>query len=250
MQHKAECENSSGHDHGALCDVRPVTTPAPLGHRECGSHPAAKPEISKFKHGGARENSGGARAGSGRKPILPIAMPAPEPGDRWYLVQTHPREDLRAILELARQGFPVHYPTMVVRDDQVPVPLWPGYMFTAFDVTDDRWRGVHSTPGVRRLFSFSAERPHPMRRGYVEGLIAAAGAAGVIDARPQPIQPGDQLRITSGPFANLVAMCQRTAADRVTVLMRVLGRDVETVLSRSMVQPDVARGDQREIGPR
>lgn len=233
------------------------------GHSECGSHSGAKPEISSSKigwggprpnsggpranSGGPRANSGGVRPGAGRPAsvvVAPLEIRRPAIGDRWYVVQHKPRLDLLAINELHRSGFAVHFPKFVTQPGCLPRPLFPGYMFVAFDVEAPDWRRIPGLAGIHRLFSFAPERPCPMPVGYVEQLLAQAGQAGIIDASPKPVMAGDTVTIRSGAFADWVGLCHHADRHRVDVLLEFFGRDVIAELSRDQVdradaQPNV-----------
>ena len=76
---------------------------------------------------------------------------------RWYVVQTQVNGEARAAQHLQRQGFDVYLPRYLKRRrharklDFVAKPLFPRYMFVAFDIATQRWRSIQSTFGVSRL---------------------------------------------------------------------------------------------------
>ncbi len=165
-------------------------------------------------------------------------------GERWYLVQAKPRLDFLVLLRVKMLGFAVHVPTLIVRDGQVPEPVFPGYVFVRFDAAVDGWQRIASQPGVHRLFSYAPERPQPMPDGEVERWIGQAGAAGVIDARPPAIGAGDEVQVVGGAFADLVTVCRWAEGDRIRVLIEVLGRQVEV----PMAAGDVRRVEGAQAG--
>lgn len=194
---------------------------------ECVSNSGNDPEISsKLRHGGARENSGGPRPNSGgarpgagrpRKPVL-ISYP----GLRWYCVQVRPRDDLSVIHAINVLKLEPYLPTFIDGDRQVPRPLFPGYLFVRFDRDEPTWRSIHTIEGVVRVFSTGPEHPTPVRDRVIERIKSQEGADGVIDvrpARPPIITNGAGVRIVSGPFADMRAVCQHDDGTRVSLLL-------------------------------
>jgi transcription elongation factor/antiterminator RfaH len=156
-------------------------------------------------------------------------------GDRWYVAQTQPRAESRAIIHLERQGYHVFCPRYrkTVRHARkaksVLAPLFPNYLFLRLDAAHDAWRAVNSTRGVMRLIS-QGETPAPLPRGSVEDLLAKADAGGVMDWAPI-FKIGQAVRIAEGPFADLVGKLEHLdAAGRVRVLLELLGRHVFVAL--------------------
>lgn len=234
MENISEVDTKTACGDGLGGDIESARTPAALpGHPECGSRGE---NSGLFK---VATKHGGARRGSGPKP-KPIITPFCQTGPRWYCVQTKPGGELLVMMGLAQQEIIHHLPIVVTADKQVPMPLFPRYLFVQFDVGQDAWRGIPHTPGVTRLFSASAERPIPMRRGIVESWIERAAAdGGVIDGRPvqaAPIDVGSEVRITAGPLADLVGLCRRSSVERVAVLLTVMGRSVEVDMPSDRVE--------------
>lgn len=152
-------------------------------------------------------------------------------GERWYVAQTQPRAESRAIAHLKRQGYQVFCPCYckTVRHARkaksVLAPLFPNYLFLRLDASRDLWRAVNGTRGVVRLIS-QGETPQLLPQGIVEGLLAQTHAGGVMDWTPT-IKIGQAVRIADGPFTNLVGNLEYLdAAGRVRVLLDLLGRKV------------------------
>ena len=206
------------------CDSRGETrnsasSAPPLGDPECGSNSGNSPEISKSGWGGPRANSGGARSGAGRKPKPKLIV---YNGPRWYCVQTRPRAELAVIHAIFGLGLEPYCPKFVDGEGQAPRPLFPGYIFVRFDRTEPAWRGIYAIDGAIQVFSTAPEHPTPLRDSVIDALKAQAGADGVINARPagvKIINEGAGVRITSGPFADMLAFCQRDDGTRISLLL-------------------------------
>jgi len=156
----------------------------------------------------------------------------------WYVVFTHPNGEETAALHLRRQGFATYLPRRWAmrrharRQERVARPLFPRYLFVSLDITMQRWRSVHSTVGVTRLVC-RGDTPVPVPKGVVERLIEAQDEAGCVRLAAS-FKPGDRVRILCGAFADLVGLYEEmTDAQRVTLLLNLLGRQV-----RAVVAPD------------
>ena len=132
--------------------------------------------------------------------------------ERWFLAHTQPKSEWKAELHLGAQGFRTYQPQIqkTIRHARqlrtVQAPLFPRYLFVILDLDRDRWLSVRSTIGVSRLFTQEG-RPVPVPSGIVESLIGKSdGKLLRLDA---DLVAGQQVRILSGPFADLVGTLQR-----------------------------------------
>lgn len=90
-----------------------------------------------------------------------------ERGTTWFLAQLKPNSVKIAERNLKRQGFrtflPVEEVTKRAKSKFVTAeqPMFPGYIFVAFNVTKGGWRAINSTNGITRLVSFGKD-PAPV----------------------------------------------------------------------------------------
>jgi transcription antitermination factor NusG len=151
--------------------------------------------------------------------------------------------ELIAVGELVKQDFPAFAPR-IQRDLPGGVRtvslLLPGYLFIRFNRDLERWRRVVSTPGIRYLFGVSEELPIPVPVGIVEKMIASARGDNIVVVEdlvgPEQLAVGEEVRVIAGPFADLRGLCRRSAAGRVVLLVEMMGRQVEFVTTRAMVE--------------
>ncbi|MCB1336340.1 MAG: transcriptional activator RfaH [Maritimibacter sp.] len=151
-----------------------------------------------------------------------------DPDASWFLAQVKPNSVNIAKRNLERQGFATFLPTAEEtrkrgsRFVTAERPLFPGYIFVAFDVAEGLWRAVNSTAGITRLVSFGRE-PAPVPRDLVDQLMRRCEASGrLIPA--EALREGDRVRVTKGPFADFVAEIETIAPDRrVWVLIEIMG---------------------------
>jgi transcriptional antiterminator RfaH len=162
--------------------------------------------------------------------------------ERWFVAHTLPKSERRAELHLGAQGFRSYLPRIekTVRHARqlktVRSPLFPRYLFVILDLERDRWLSVRSTFGVSHLIVCGDGRPVPVPVGVVELMIERSEANLIrLDC---DLVKGQQVRILSGPFADLVATLERLdAAGRVQVLLEMMGTAVPVTLHRSALAP-------------
>jgi transcription elongation factor/antiterminator RfaH len=165
-----------------------------------------------------------------------------EANERWFLVHTQPKSERKAELHLGAQGFRTYLPQIdkTVRHarklNTVWAPLFPGYLFIILDLGRDRWLSVRSTIGVSRLFTTQDGRPVPVPVGIVESLIERS--EGSVTRLDIDLAKGQQVRILTGPFAELVGTLERLdGRGRVQVLLELMGTAVPVTLHRMALLP-------------
>lgn len=147
----------------------------------------------------------------------------------WYVVFTKPRQEAKAEVQLRRQGFEIYcpaYPRIKPGASEVSTePMFPRYLFLRPGRPDQSLAAVRSTLGVSNLVRFGLE-PARVKADVVERIHALETRQ---LAEPMsalyPHQPGDQVRIETGPLAGLEGVVESVAEKRVMVLMRFLGRE-------------------------
>jgi transcriptional antiterminator RfaH len=151
------------------------------------------------------------------------------PSEAWFVAQIKPNCERLSERNLVRQGFqtfrPVHEETRRRGSKFVPAlrPLFPGYLFIAFDPADGRWRAVNSTYGVARLVSFGSA-PARVPDALVWGLLRRCDRSGKL-LRPGEVNPGDRVRIATGPFAGFAASVESFAPNmRLRLLLELMGQ--------------------------
>ena len=160
--------------------------------------------------------------------------------ERWFVVRTQPHCEAKAERQLANQTYRTFLPRFLKsrrharKFETIRTPLFPGYLFVILDLTRDRWRSVNGTYGVDRLLT-QAGVPEPVPRGLVEQLLTAIDAEGVVRLHTN-LQDGQMVRVSAGPFANLVGRLQQLDdSGRVRILLEVLGGKVPVLLSPDCV---------------
>jgi len=154
------------------------------------------------------------------------------PVPAWYVVQTKPRAEEKAVNFLGQKSIRTFLPRLLVHRRQGPrtwqtlEPLFPGYLFARFRPEPEFIDRVRWTPGVTRLLG-DEQAPIAVPEEVVTFLQARVGVRGFIEPGPR-FTPGVRVRLTGGPFAHLEGSIDRPAsrADRVRVLLELLDRQV------------------------
>jgi transcriptional antiterminator RfaH len=166
------------------------------------------------------------------------------PGKRWYVVHTKAGLERMAEGQLARQGFNAYLPLREKKRRAtkgatavIKAPLFPRYLFVELDLSADRWRSVNGTFGVSYMVG-GGERPSAAPVGVVEAIRDREDSNGVVPVEePSPYTPGQAVTITQGALATQTGFfkCDNDN-DRVTVLLDLLGREMELKLPGDAVR--------------
>lgn len=156
-------------------------------------------------------------------------MTSQDNGRAWYLAQLKPNSHRIAERNLLRQGFEVFLPMAEVTRRKAgkfvnsTAPLFPGYIFIAFDPGKSGWRSVNSTLGITRLVNL-AGAPATVPDALVDGLRARCDAEGLVVPLDE-IASGQEVRLTRGPLADFVARVDTIEPDRrVWLLIELMGQ--------------------------
>lgn len=166
----------------------------------------------------------------------------------WYASYTQPHNEAVAARHLAQQGFDVFCPRYLKRRsharrvDMVPAPLFPRYVFVAFDVTTPEWRTVRSTRGVVDLVR-NGLQPSPVPDAVIRDIREREDDNGyVVLSRHVGLVRGDPIRIESGPFADHEAIFEaQRDEERVIALLALMGRQVFVEVPALAVMPCIGR---------
>lgn len=160
----------------------------------------------------------------------------------WYVVQTQPNAERKAVFNLVRQGYQVYLPQYLRRRrharrvDMVKSPLFPRYMFVDASSAAQRWRAIQSTIGVSRLVC-QGDMPAAVPAGVIQQLREREDDQGFIrlDRRPK-FAPGDKVRVQDGVFDSCLGLFEGlTDGERVAILLDLLGRKVRVFIDADMV---------------
>lgn len=165
-----------------------------------------------------------------------------QPGERWVCVHSAPHKELFAAANLEHQGYRPFVPKLAKtvrharRTKRVFVAFLPRYLFVTLNAAEQPWRPIRNTFGVSSLV-MENDRPKPVPFGVVESFVRATNEAGSLDFR-QDVAVGQNVRLLSGPFADLVGtLAHLDGRGRVMVLLNIMGGERLITTKSSALQP-------------
>jgi transcriptional antiterminator RfaH len=142
----------------------------------------------------------------------------------WYALFTKPRREQQVGEILGEKGIETYVPTIHVRQRRRTVerPFFPRYMFARVDFDEVGLSAVQWTPGLTRIVSFGGG-PTPVPGVVIDRLkeqLEKLRREGTFS----PFEPGDRVRIVSGPLRDFEAVfdAHLSATDRVRILVEFL----------------------------
>jgi transcriptional antiterminator RfaH len=164
-------------------------------------------------------------------------------GQRWYVVQTRPHAEAKAALHLERQGF-CHLPAAL---SQAPASCPPnrndrGALVPALSVCRRRSRYpmlARDSFDLRRLPPLChGEAPVPVADAILQQFWRRHDEAGYVRLETAPrFAPGDKVRVADGVFSACLGLFESvTDAQRVAILVDLLGRKVKVVVDVELVE--------------
>jgi len=159
----------------------------------------------------------------------------------WYVVQTKPKNENRALFHLARAGIETLNPLMETFASRKGVskkvlePLFPGYFFARFDIAS-HYPTVRWARGVRKVLG-NKEGPTPVGEEIIYEIRKRIDSHGVA-RRPYDLKIEDSVKIKAGPLKDLIGIFERwlPKEGRIRILLRLLGYETSVELDYSQVE--------------
>ncbi len=133
--------------------------------------------------------------------------------------------------KLEEQGYEVFLPMLTqwektragwTKRQQV---MFPRYGFVRCGRPEQSIGPIRSTPGVSGLVSFGST-PAILNGATLEAIrLLAERQANAVTAKTSPFQAGESVEIAAGPLKGMSGIVSAVAAERVTVMLRLLGRE-------------------------
>lgn len=143
----------------------------------------------------------------------------------WYLVQSKPRQEFRALSNLENQRYSCFLPTLKIekvrrgRSEIVLEPLFSRYLFIQLDTVSSNWGRLHSTRGVAKLVAFGGRFAT-----ISESVIGGLRQARLPIAAPL-FEAGDKVAIKSGAFTGIEGIFHMSDGKaRACVLIELISR--------------------------
>jgi transcriptional antiterminator NusG len=182
--------------------------------------------------------------------------PFDRPGD-WYVVHTYAGYENKVKSNLTNRIRSMHveeriFEVVIPMEDVIEFKggsrrvvqkkVFPGYLLVRMDLDDDSWYVVRNTPGVTGFVGPSGSKPTPLSRREVEDILGVDKPEGAPAAekkvRPRvEFEEGEQVRVTTGPFADFNGSISEIDVDRskLKVLVNIFGRETPVELEFGQV---------------
>ncbi|WMN61190.1 transcription/translation regulatory transformer protein RfaH [Pseudoalteromonas xiamenensis] len=160
--------------------------------------------------------------------------------EQWYLLYCKPKQEQRALENLANQGiesfFPAHLHSKLSRGRRVDAqkPLFPNYLFVKLDVNSGLFSRAKNTRGVSSFVMYGAEF-QVVSNAIIDALKAINPKDYHFDELPKK---GEAVVLNNDAYHELDAIYLEADGDkRCILLLQLLNKDVKISVKNS----DIAR---------
>lgn len=161
----------------------------------------------------------------------------------WFACRTRPRSEKKAERLLDLAGIEAFLP-LVYRERQwadrtkvVAFPLFPGYLFARFDLT--QLAVVMRVPLLATVVQTNGV-PTPVRNEEIDAVRKLVERARETGVEPEPadfLEPGEEIEVVDGPFRGLRGMLlERRGTTRVAVKLSAIRQAVAIELDRKSLR--------------
>jgi transcriptional antiterminator NusG len=122
------------------------------------------------------------------------------------------------------------------KKQEVKRKVFPGYVLVRMDLDDDSWYVVKNTPAVTGFVGPPGARPVPLSVTEVEQILREPEEGETV-APSVEFETGENIRVTSGPFADFTGTISEMSADasKIKVLVSIFGRETPVELGFDQV---------------
>ncbi len=162
---------------------------------------------------------------------------------QWYVIQTNPKEEEVACLVLKQQGISIYQPFMekyifhARKKILKKYPLFPNYLFAHIAPVEEELHKIRWCRGVRRIL-LDSYQPIPIDDEFIAGLCTLEDKASGTIKKPVTFEPGDVVRVKSGPMKDLCGVFEAWGSDegRVRILIEMVNNRAKVVMHSSLIE--------------
>jgi transcriptional antiterminator NusG len=187
-------------------------------------------------------------------PSASDAAPAPKPVEkRWYIVHTYSGHEQKAKQGLLERAKALHkedaFDEILIPEEQVVEVVkgekrtskrkfFPGYILVRMALDDETWHIVRGTARITGFVGGAGNKPTPISDDEVARMTQQIKEGAV---KPKPkirFEEGENVRVTSGPFANFQGFVDEVRPDKekVRVMVQVFGRATPVELDYTQLE--------------
>lgn len=159
---------------------------------------------------------------------------------QWFALRVRPRTEKLVAEALRGKGYEQFLPLCRQKRQwsdrvaEVDFPLFPGYVFSRFDVTERQ--PIVTIPAVIQVVGFG-KAPHPVDDGEIEALQALVRSRLALEPWPFT-HVGRRVRITRGPLAGAEGLLEAVKSrHRLIVTVSLLQRSVAVEIPADSAWP-------------
>ena len=164
-----------------------------------------------------------------------------ETSEKWFAAQTKTNGHYKAQKNLENQGFKTFLPLIETSKRSAKkfitksIPLFPGYIFVSFSMSNLNWRSINSTLGVKKLVE-SNKIPQCIPQEFIASLKHRCDKEGKLVGE-ETLNVGAKVRIVKGPFTEMIGTIEKIdAKDRITLLLDFMGKDTKALFVNSYMK--------------
>ncbi|MFA6400517.1 MAG: UpxY family transcription antiterminator [Salinivirgaceae bacterium] len=122
---------------------------------------------------------------------------------KWYAVYTRSRQEKKVAEHLQKYGYTVYLPLIKTirqwsdRKQKVEIPLISSYVFV--NVSERDYYSILNTPGVVKYVTFDGKAA-PIPENQILAMKMAVDNNLEIEITNETIEPGDMVKVVSGPI--------------------------------------------------
>lgn len=162
---------------------------------------------------------------------------------QWFVVQTKPKQESLAELNLERQGYETYCPRVLQRRryrsgwKKIIEPLFPRYLFIRLEQGRDNFASIRSTLGVTGLVSFGGI-PKALSSRLVEEIRSLEDDRLNLRVDTPDWRPGDEVEIVEGAFCGIKGLfLADSGEERVVLLLNMLGSEHHLIVQQDAIVP-------------
>ncbi len=172
------------------------------------------------------------------------------PKKHWYIVHVYSGYENKVKTNLEKR---IEYMDMADKIFRVEVPqktitqvkagkktekeekIFPGYVLVEMIMTEETWYVVRHTAGVTK-FVGSAKKPIPAKESEIKKIIQRS--TGTVQKIELDVKIGDQVKISSGPFADFIGEITEVYPDKAKLraTVSIFGRETPVELEYKQIQ--------------
>jgi transcriptional antiterminator RfaH len=164
---------------------------------------------------------------------------------RWYVAYTQPQKERWARTNLWDLGFEVYLPEYqrerrhARRTEVVTRPLFPRYLFVK-PAPDQEFAATYAATAKGVVDLVRMGRSYPaVPNQVIDEIRSREDGSGFVHLGRSPLNPGQAVRIVSGSLRDHLGIFEcRDDAQRVIILIDLLGRQVRTKVAAADISPE------------